>query len=149
MEPLLIGTIVDIGKTLIDRMFPDKEKQSQERAAAEMALYQAQVDGTIKQTAQQLSAIIAEAQSNDPWTSRARPSFLYVMYILILMAIPMGFIAAFKPALATAVSLGMSNWLNALPDSLYSLFGVGYLGYTGARTLEKNKVTSAAAFLKK
>jgi len=26
-----------------------------------------------------MQAIVVEAQSNDPWTSRARPSFLYMM----------------------------------------------------------------------
>ena len=44
-----------------------------------------------------MQAIVAEAQSTDPWTSRARPSFLYMMYALILWAIPMGLIAAADP----------------------------------------------------
>ncbi len=34
-----------------------------------------------------MTAIVAEANSADPWTSRARPSFLYVMYALLLWAI--------------------------------------------------------------
>ena len=87
----------------------------------------------------QLSAIIAEAQSQDPWTSRARPSFLYVMYALFLFAVPMGFIAAFSPAGASAISYGMTSYLNSLPESLYALFGTGYLGYTAARQWGKVK----------
>ena len=47
-----------------------------------------------------MTAIVAEANSADPWTSRARPSFLYVMYALLLWAIPMGLIAAVRPEMA-------------------------------------------------
>lgn len=139
MNPLLIGPVLELGKTLIDKVFPDKEKQAAERAQAALALLQAQLEGKLAETAQQMSAILAEAQSADPWTSRARPSFMYVMYVMILMAIPMGFLSAFRPELATAVANGMKLWLSAIPEDLYMLFGVGYLGYTGARTWEKRK----------
>lgn len=139
MNPLLIAPVFELGKTLIDKMFPDKEKQAAERAQAELALMQAQQSGQLAETAQQMSAILAEAQSPDPWTSRARPSFMYIMYILILMAIPMGFLSAFRPEVAAAVANGMKLWLDAIPEDLYVLFGVGYLGYTGARTWEKRK----------
>ncbi len=81
----------------------------------------------------QLSAIVAEANSQDPWTSRARPSFLYVMYAMILWAVPMGLIAAFRPQAAMAIATGMNAYLNGLPEPLYALFGTGYLGYTAAR----------------
>jgi len=81
----------------------------------------------------QLSAILAEAQSADPWTSRARPSFLYIMYAIILWAIPMGLIAAVRPEAATNIASSMNAYLNGLPEPLYALFGTGYLGYTAAR----------------
>ena len=139
MNPLLIGPVLDLGKTIIDKVFPDKEKQAAERSQAELALMQAQQEGKLAETAQQMSAILAEAQSADPWTSRARPSFMYVMYVMILMAIPMGFLSAFRPEIAAAVANGMKLWLSAIPEDLYMLFGVGYLGYTGARTWEKRK----------
>ncbi|MGE0774480.1 MAG: 3TM-type holin, partial [Sphingomonadaceae bacterium] len=87
----------------------------------------------------QLSAILAEAQSSDPWTSRARPSFLYVMYVLLLWAIPMGLIAAAHPEMAAAIGQGMNAYLTGIPDSLYALFGTGYLGYTAARSWGKAK----------
>jgi hypothetical protein len=137
MNPLFIKPFFDIGQSLIDRLFPDKVAQSAERAAAELELLKAQQDGQFRQVEQQLSAIIAEAQSEDPWTSRARPSFLYVMYVMILMAIPMGFVAAFEPAIALAVAEGMKAWLAAIPEALYALFGVGYTGYAATRTVDK------------
>ena len=86
-----------------------------------------------------MQAIVAEAQSNDPWTSRARPSFLYVMYALILWAIPMGLIAAANPVLARDIGAGMTGYLAGIPNDLYALFATGYLGYTAARTWGKVK----------
>jgi len=139
MNPLMIGPLFEMGKGLIDRLFPDKVAQAAERSKAEAELFTLQQNGKIAETAQQLSAIIAEAQSADPWTSRARPSFMYVIYIVILLGIPMGVLSAFKPEIATQVASGFSAWLGAVPDSLWALFGAGYLGYTGARTWEKGK----------
>lgn len=81
----------------------------------------------------------AETQSADRWTSRARPTFLYVMYALLLWSLPMGLIAAVRPATAQAIAHGMAAYLNGLPEPLYTLFGTGYLGYTVARTWAKAK----------
>jgi hypothetical protein len=84
-----------------------------------------------------LSAIIAEAQSTDPWTSRARPSFLYVVYILLLWSIPMGMLAMFYPDRAVAFTAGFKGWLSALPESVLTLFGVVMTGYVAGRSWEK------------
>ncbi|MBP6031683.1 MAG: hypothetical protein KA533_09685, partial [Sphingobium sp.] len=75
----------------------------------------------------------------DPWTSRARPAFLYVMYVLLLWSIPMGLIAATQPDMADNISAGMNAYLTGIPEPLYTLFGTGYLGYTAARTWGKLK----------
>lgn len=128
-----------VGSKIIDKIWPDKTAQAAERAQAELALLQVQNDQEIKEMTAGLSAVIAEAQSADPWTSRARPSFMYVIYVMILMGIPMGFLAAFKPEMANAVAQGLKMWLSAIPDPLWTLFGVGYVGYTGARMVEKAK----------
>lgn len=128
-----------VGSKIIDKLWPDKDKQASERASAELALIQVQNDQDIKMMQASLSAILSEAQSADPWTSRARPSFMYVMYLMILMSIPMGILSAFKPDMAINITHGMTAFLVAIPDSLYTLFGVGYLGYTGSRSWEKTK----------
>ena len=114
---------------IIDKIIPDKE--ARDRAKLELIRLQGSQDMALLQT--QLSAIIAEAQSPDPWTSRARPSFLYVMYAILLWAVPMGLIAAFRPEAAQHIATGMNAYLNGLPEPLYALFGTGYLGYTAAR----------------
>ena len=73
----------------------------------------------------------------DPWTSRARPTFMYVIYLMILSAIPMGVVAAFDPTMATAIATGMQAWLAAIPDGLWATFGIGYSGYSVARSIDK------------
>ena len=75
----------------------------------------------------------------DAWTSRARPTFLYVMYALLLWSIPMGLVAAIDPAIGAAFVAGMRDYLGAIPQPLYALFGTGYLGYTAARSWGKAK----------
>jgi Holin of 3TMs, for gene-transfer release len=120
---------------LIDKIIPDPGQ----REAAKLELLRLQGNQELEALKAQMSAIIAEAQSPDPWTSRARPSFLYVMYVLMLWSLPMGLIAAHNPDMALAISTGMTGYLKAIPDSLYALFGTGYLGYTAARQWGKVK----------
>lgn len=127
----LIGPIASI----IDKVIPDKEA----RTRAKLELFELQGTQELRAVEARLSAIVAEADSRDPWTSRARPSFLYVMYALILWSLPMGVLAAFDPLTAKNIGLGMTGYLGALPEELYALFGTGYLGYTAARQWGKAK----------
>lgn len=127
--------LVKVGLGIIDKIIPNPEA----KAAAQLELLRQEQAGELEGVKVQMSAIVAEASSTDPWTSRARPSFMYVIYLMILMAIPMGFLAAWRPDTATAVAAGMKAWLAAIPDSLWALFGAGYLGYTGMRGIEKIK----------
>lgn len=121
----LIGPIA----ALIDKVIPDKAQ----RDKAKLELLQLQGSQDLAEINARLAAIVAEANSHDPWTSRARPSFLYVMYVLLLWALPMGLLAAFNPAKAAEIAAGMNAYLAGLPEPLYALFGTGYLGYTAAR----------------
>jgi len=134
MIGLLTAALPIIGNLLDDVIETDEEK-----AKAKAKLLKLQQDGALKDMEVRLSAILAEAQSSDPWTSRARPTFLYVIYILILASIPMGVVWAFAPDVALSFTDGFTSWLHAIPDSLYTLFGAGYLGYAGARTVDKLK----------
>lgn len=127
----LIGPIASI----IDKIIPDKEA----RAKAKLELLALEGTHELKQIEARLSAIVAEANSADPWTSRARPSFLYVMYALMLFALPMGMISAFDAQAALNIGSGITAYLRALPEELYALFGTGYLGYTAARQWGKVK----------
>ncbi|MCW3796317.1 holin family protein [Sphingomonas sp. BN140010] len=132
---MLIDAIIAPVSKLLDKLIPDP----QARDRAKLELLKLEGDQEAAAIAQQMQAIVAEASSADPWTSRARPSFLYVMYVLVLWAIPMGLISAADPAKATAIANGMTAYLRGLPNELYTLFGTGYLGYTAARTWGKVK----------
>jgi len=134
LDPLT--SLLDIGGKLIDKLIPDPA----EKAKAQLELMRLQQSGELDELKTRMSAIISEAQSADPWTSRARPSFLYVCYFLILMAVPMGVLSAFSPATATAIADGFRAWLAAIPSDIITLMGVGYLGYTGARSWDKTKI---------
>ena len=125
---LLDGLIAPLSK-LIDKIIPDPRA----RDAAKLELLKLQGSQELEAVRVQMSAIIAEAGSADPWTSRARPSFLYVMYAIILWAIPMGLFAATQPEMAKNIAAGMNAYLGGIPDPLWTLFGTGYLGYTVAR----------------
>ena len=120
---------------IIDKIIPDPEA----RDRAKLELIKLQGDQEAATIAVQMQAIVVEAQSADPWTSRARPSFLYMMYALILWSIPMGLIAAVDPKMALGIGHGMTAYLRGIPEELYALFGTGYLGYTAARTWGKVK----------
>jgi hypothetical protein len=131
----LLDALVSPVSKLLDKIIPDP----QARDRAKLELLKLQGDQEMQTIAVQMQAIVAEAQSADPWTSRARPSFLYVMYGLILWSIPMGLIAAADPRMATGIASGMTAYLRGIPEELYALFGTGYLGYTAARTWGKVK----------
>lgn len=128
----IIGPVASI----IDKVIPDQ--QAREQAKLELLRLEGSQD--LKEIEARMSAIIAEANSQDPWTSRARPSFLYVMYVMLLFAIPMGILSAFEPEAARNISQGMTGYLRSLPEELYVLFGTGYLGYTAARQWGKVKM---------
>ena len=131
----IIEAIVGPVSKLLDKIIPDP----QARDKAKLELLKLQGDQEMQALSAQMQAIVAEAQSPDPWTSRARPSFLYVMYALLLWSIPMGLIAAVNPAMAQGIANGMTAYLRGIPEELYALFGTGYLGYTAARAWGKAK----------
>jgi len=133
IDPITISGILGIGSKIIDKLFPDPEQ----RAKAQIKLLAMQQRGDLDEMKTQLSAIIAEAQSSDPWTSRARPSFLYVVYVLLLWSIPMGVMTIFRPDAAAAFTAGFRAWMLAIPEPVLTLFGVVMTGYVAGRSWEK------------
>lgn len=131
----ILGALAPLASELIDNLFETDE----EKASAKAKLMAIDQQGKLQDMQVRLSAIISEAKSLDPWTSRARPSFLYCMYVMILASIPMGFLFAIKPEIAQAVINGVQGWLTAIPEPMWALFGAGYLGYTTARSWDKRK----------
>ncbi len=133
MDPITISSIFGIGSKIIDKLFPDPT----EKAKAQIELLRLQQAGELEEVKVQLSAIMAEASSADPWTSRARPSFLYVVYVLLLWSIPMGVLSIFAPDAADKFTAGFGKWMLALPEPILTLFGVVMTGYVAGRSWEK------------
>ncbi|PZT92478.1 MAG: hypothetical protein DI625_12580 [Sphingomonas sp.] len=75
----MIDSLIAPIAALLDKLIPDPRA----RDAAKLELLKLESTADLDRVKAQLSAIVAEAQSTDPWTSRARPGFLYVMYALL------------------------------------------------------------------
>jgi hypothetical protein len=130
-----LEALFNIGGKIIDKIIPDPEQ----KAKAQLELAKMAQDGRLDEMKIQMSAIIAEAQSADPWTSRARPSFLYVVYILLLWSIPMGILTVFYPDEAQRFTVGFKTWMESIPEPILTLFGTVMLGYVVGRSWEKVK----------
>lgn len=135
MNPLVIP-ILEVGGKILDKFFSDPA----ERAKAQLDLMLMQQNGELKELEVRMSAILAEANSEDPWTSRARPSFLYVFYFIILSMVFLApLLGVFFPHMMDAYFLNVEKGFDAIPEEMWWAFTAGYLGYAGARTMEKNK----------
>lgn len=130
--------VIDAALKIIDKVIPDKEA----REKAKLELLKEENRNTLEEVKTDLSAIIAEANSSDKWTSRARPSFLYLIYICILLCFLGAIIGIWWPEQVETAAYNLQNLLLAIPESLWWLFGAGYLGYTGGRTFDKWKATN-------
>jgi hypothetical protein len=82
--------------------------------------------------------IRAEAQTGDKWTSRARATFLYLFYIILAF----NFIIVPVAQMIKGMSFAQLRPIE-FPDILWEVFVAGYLGYTGVRSWEKNKVAKS------
>lgn len=131
----MIGQIITPILGLIDKIIPDPKA----REAAKLELLKAENQQEIERLRISMSAILAEAQSTDPWTSRARPTFLYVFYLILLMCCAGAIIGIWWPTEVKMAATNLADLLNAIPEELWWLFGTGYLGYTGFRSFEKTK----------
>lgn len=127
MNPLILGGIFEIGKTLIDRFVPDPEK----KAAAELEMLKMAADGELKQVIAQLEINAREAAHPSVFVAGWRPFFGWAGGI--------GFVYAtvLQPIL---VWYGSARGWPAPPDINIDLLWVvitGMLGIGGLRTFEK------------
>ena len=127
-----IGTLAkDIREAIVGA-----EMKPEQKVALELKVMELEQAGTLAQ----MEMIKAEASSSDPWTSRARPMFMYCFYaILMSMGIVVPVIGVFFPAHSAIFYTNVAAGFKAIPADLYALFGAGYLGYAGFRSFEKVK----------
>ena len=135
--PGILSSVLGIGGKLIDKLFPDPA----ERDKAKLELAKLAQEGELKELEVSMSAILAEAQSKDPWTSRARPSFMYVFYVVILsLVIVAPLVGVFAPSQMQAFLANVGLGFAAIPEQMWWTFTAGYLGYGAYRSYDKGKL---------
>lgn len=129
MNPLLLGPLFELGKGIIDRLFPDPAQ----KAAAEMELLKMTQDGDLKQIMGQLEINAREAQHPSIFVAGWRPFFGW--------AGGFGFVYA-TIAQPVLVWVGAAKGWPAPPDVNIDLLWVvvtGMLGLGTLRSVEKSK----------
>lgn len=130
MNPLIIGPLLDIGKTLLDRFGPEDQG---ERRKAEAEFLRMAAEGELKQVIAQLEINAREAAHPSVWVAGWRPYFGWVggtgfLYVVLL-----------KPGLAWYSRI--KGWPEP-PDvdvEILMVVVTGLLGIGGLRTFEKRK----------
>lgn len=129
MNPLILGPIFELGKSIIDRFIPDKE----EARKAETAFIMMAAEGELKQIIAQLEINAKEAAHPTIFVAGWRPFFGWAGGIGFVYAVMI------QPLLAwysTIKGLPIPPELNL--DLLWVVI-TGMLGIGGLRTFEKTK----------
>lgn len=130
LENIIGGSVLD-GITKVISMFkvaPDVALEHQAELAKIAADSQAKIiDAANQEIASASANIQADANSGDKFTQRARPSFMYIVEVILICNY-------------IIFPLFHREALN-LPEPLFWLFGSAILGYTGARSWEKYQGT--------
>lgn len=129
MNPLILGSVFELGKDLIDRFIPDKSEAA--RAEAEFLRMAAQ--GELQQVIAQLEINAKEAQHASIFVAGWRPFFGW--------AGGFGFVYATMGQPLLAWISAMNGWAAPPTLNLDLLWVVvtGMLGIGGLRTFEKSK----------
>jgi hypothetical protein len=132
MNPLLLSPLLEIGKSIIERLFPDPAA----KAAAELELLKMTNDGELKQILAQLEINAREAQHPSVFVAGWRPFFGWaggVGFVYATIGQPL------LSWLATIKGWPVPPTLNL--DLLWVVV-TGMLGIGGLRTFEKAKRVS-------
>lgn len=129
MNPMILGPLLEVGKTILDRFVPDPAK----KAEAEMELLRMAAEGELKQVVAQLEINAREAQHPSIFVAGWRPAFGWCgaagfVYATIL-----------QPMLAWGASIKGWPMPPALNMDLMWVVVTGMLGIGGLRSIEKVK----------
>jgi hypothetical protein len=128
------GGVGDLVKKVVGTFNLDPTVKAQLDAEIEAHQFElAKIDADLESKLADIQGqnIRADAQSGDKFTSRARPAFLWMMTLAI------GISCIIFPII-NLIKSGQAAVLN-IPEPFLNLFELGFLGYTGARTMEKIK----------
>ena len=138
MSPLLLSGLFDLGKGLIDRLWPDPEK----KAAAQLELLKMQQSGDLAQLAAetdlaklQIQTNIEEAKSTNWWVAGWRPAIGWVCGAGLAYAALVEPFARF----AAKVWFGYTGDFPVIDTDLTMQILMGMLGLGAMRSVEKVK----------
>ena len=129
MNPMILGPLLEVGKTILDRFVPDPAK----KAEAEMELIRMAADGELKQVVAQLEINAREAQHASIFVAGWRPAFGWCGAAGFVYATIM------QPVLAWVASIKGWPMPPALNLDLMWVVITGMLGIDGLRSIEKVK----------
>jgi hypothetical protein len=129
MNPLIIGPLFEMGKTLLDRFVPDPEKKRE----AEAEFLRMAAEGELKQVIAQLEINAREATHASVFVAGWRPAFGWGGALGFLYA------TIGQPLLAWGAAIKGWPAPPALNLDLLWVVITGMLGIGGLRTFEKTK----------
>ena len=134
-----LGEVVNSVGNVLDNLFTsDDEKAKNDIAKAQISLVAMQAEKQLiadmekayLEDAKDLRRqITVELQSKDAYLRRSRPTFNYIFYVVLIFNYI--FIPIYQ--VVTGVAIDPVN----LPTELWTVFGVGFIGYGYLRTVEK------------
>lgn len=139
----MIGTILKtLATTVVSNIFPGKPKGEIDTVVDDTIRKSADVQAAIKKFELEIEdlkdrreLIKTALRSEDPYVRRARPTFLWVMYV-ILIANYLVF-----PTVGVKVT--------TLPSALLTLFGTAFIGYGAFRSADKRGVDLISTVINK
>lgn len=127
MNPVVLGSVFELGSKIIDRFFPDPQK----KAEAELELLKLTQSGDLQQVIAQLQINAKEAEHPSIWVSGWRPYFGWVGGTSFL------YVGLLKPILTWIAAIkGWPEPPNIDTEFLWVVVS-GLLGIGGLRTYEK------------
>ena len=130
MNPLLIGPVLELGKSLLDRFGPEDKAK---KRLMEAEFLRMAAEGELKQVIAQLEINAKEAAHPSVWVAGWRPLFGWVGGVGFL------YVVLLKPLLSWLASI--QGWPTP-PDvdsDVLMIVVTGLLGIGGLRTFEKTK----------
>jgi hypothetical protein len=130
MNPLLIGPVLELGKSLLDRFGPEDKAK---KRLMEAEFLRMAAEGELKQVIAQLEINAKEAAHPSVWVAGWRPFFGWVGGVGFL------YVVLLKPLLSWLASI--QGWPTP-PDvdsDVLMIVVTGLLGIGGLRTFEKTK----------
>jgi hypothetical protein len=104
----MISEILGLSRDVLARVFPDKTQLE----LANAKLDELQQSGELKLLMSRNQIAVEEARSSDKWTSRARPLFMYVFYVLITFLVVIApMLGVFYPSEMSLFYVNVKVWV--------------------------------------